>query len=76
MARGDNEVTREMKEMTNALVQTIRESIQTVNENINTLLRVVRVDNLRNSLHRIQYRIEVIGQIRGLCSTAGMVFRF
>lgn len=42
MPRGDSELRRVMKEMTNAWVQTIRESNQTVNQNINTLLGVVR----------------------------------
>ena len=40
--RGDNEVTTAMKEMTNALVQTIRESNRAINRNINNLLEEVQ----------------------------------
>ena len=40
--RGDNEVTTAMKEMTNALVQTIRESNRVINRNINNLLEEVQ----------------------------------
>lgn len=40
--RGDNQVTTAMKEMTNALVQTIRESNRAINRNINNLLEEVQ----------------------------------
>lgn len=40
--RGDNEVTRAMKEMTNALVQSIKESNRSINQNIRNLLEEVQ----------------------------------
>lgn len=40
--RGDNEVTTAMKEMTNALVQTIRESNRAITRNINSLFEEVQ----------------------------------
>ena len=40
--RGDNEVTRTMKEMTNALVNTIRESNRAMSRNLNNVLEQVQ----------------------------------